>query len=377
MEEFFNLDPINENFYEVFVKLRERPFAETEDAVKVFNEVYYQVTRMVYEHPMPTDIGKYVSDIKANLGWRYSADLVMTMSYFLISLIVKHKRPLNNLFRKRINDEIDGCLYWEPFNNLYKKLSARGQYVKYQFKPNPCEPSVLPQLYVNWGEITHDYDLSALDHVMHLWISEAEREDVAGVISDSMIISFHKRKNNEIEQSHSYLSQYTLKASRNSGGEFNVCHEPAESFEEKRLREKLLQQEKEKKALQERVDELEQDNDRLNTLLAKKKNAVGKDRKFTMGEIVAYCKGCVEWSDAKSVVAMLNKLLRRNATAEDAELVDSIEEEFMQRRYGDTHIEHQTFIPRVGIYNNHVDEQQNNYPMPQLDIEEQKRVANE
>ena len=53
MDEFFKLDPINEYFFEVFVKLHEEPFAVQADELKVFNEVYYQVTRIVYEHPLP------------------------------------------------------------------------------------------------------------------------------------------------------------------------------------------------------------------------------------------------------------------------------------------------------------------------------------
>ena len=66
MDEFFELDPLNESFYEVFVTLREEPFDVQTDGVKVFNEVYYQVTRMVYEHPLPIDLPKYINEIKAN-----------------------------------------------------------------------------------------------------------------------------------------------------------------------------------------------------------------------------------------------------------------------------------------------------------------------
>ena len=67
-----------------------------------------------------------------------------------------------------------------------------------------------------------------------------------------------------------------------------------------------------------------------------KKNETGKERRFTLVEIVEYCKRCVEWRNVESIVAMLNKLLRRIATDEDSELIDSIEVEFMNRKYGDT-----------------------------------------
>ena len=85
MDDFFKLEPLNEKFFDVFVTLREEPFDIHSDEVKVFNEVYYQITRMYYENPMPDDLQNYVSDIKANLGWSYSAELVMSMAYFMIA----------------------------------------------------------------------------------------------------------------------------------------------------------------------------------------------------------------------------------------------------------------------------------------------------
>ena len=63
---------------------------------------------------------------------------------------------------------------------------------------------------------------------------------------------------------------------------------------------------------------------------------IGLTRTFTLGEIVDYCKDAVEWEDARSIVAMLNILLRRTGTDEELELVDSIKNEFVRRRYGNT-----------------------------------------
>ena len=54
MDDFFRLSPVNEDFFEVFQSLRNEPFNVAIDAVKVFNEVYYQVTRMRYLMRCPT-----------------------------------------------------------------------------------------------------------------------------------------------------------------------------------------------------------------------------------------------------------------------------------------------------------------------------------
>ena len=111
------------------------------------------------------------------------------------------------------------------------------------------------------------------------------------------------------------------------------CEEELPETDYKILNDRIYGLQKDKKALMERINELETDNQRLNALLDKKKSN-GRARKFTLVQIVDYCKSCVEWDDVKSIVAMLNKLLRRIATDEDSGLVDSIEAEFLNRRYG-------------------------------------------
>lgn len=73
---------------------------------------------------------------------------------------------------------------------------------------------------------------------------------------------------------------------------------------------------------------------RMAILAGPKKRETKKERQFTLVQIVDYCKNCVSWEDAKTVVAMLNKLLRVGGTKEEADLVDSIEKEFRQRIYG-------------------------------------------
>lgn len=328
MDEFFKLEPINEDFYEVFLHLREEPFAVDVDGTKVFNEVYYQVTRIVYEHPMPTDLGKYIADIKANLGWNYSAELVMTMAYFLLSLIDKNERPLNKFFTKSINEKFGGCLYWKPFKHLFERLRKSGRRVKYGFKPKPCEPKDLQSLYVDWRKITNQFNLSSLDHVVHLW-NDKYRIEIAKLLADSLIDGYANKE--ERIQARSYLYNYREMNLFEGEQDSLSCAEPYISPEEQKLLDRIEVLENEKKAQQSRIVELEAENTRLNTLLEKKKNTTGKGRRFTLVQIVDYCKGCVTWEDAKSIVAMLNKLLRRIATEEDSDLVDSIETEFINR----------------------------------------------
>ena len=99
MDEFFELDRVNNEFYDVDCMLRGEPYSKIHiEVVMVFNEVYYQITRMIYEHPLPNDLPNYISDVKANMGMNYCAEAVMTMSFFLISLIDKHTTLFNKFF---------------------------------------------------------------------------------------------------------------------------------------------------------------------------------------------------------------------------------------------------------------------------------------
>ena len=120
MDEFFELDPINIDFFETFLNLREEPFGIKIDEVKVFNEVYYQTTRLFLEHPIAFDYLDIINDIKANLGWKYSAELVLSMSYWLSETNYKNsytKIYFDSFLKKDFQDSD----YWIPFCQCYNE----------------------------------------------------------------------------------------------------------------------------------------------------------------------------------------------------------------------------------------------------------------
>ena len=328
MDEFFELDPINEKFFEVFVTLKEEPFDVQIDELKVFNEVYYQTTRMIYEHAMPDDIQKYIAEIKENLGWQYSAHIVLTISYFLIIHTDNIARPLNFFTTKKIKSLMVGRPFWRPFWKLSLSLKKQKLYIKYDFKPNPVPVKYLADKYIRWNEITSNYDTDTILEIYNLWHSIDEKKFI-----DRLIETNVKFKSSEIREKYYHISKL-LKESLYGINEKTKTNTELED-RLKELDNKVLVYEKDKKAQQKHIEEIEADNLRLKTLLERKKET-GKDRRFTLVQIVEYSKKCVTWDEAKPIVAMLNKLLRKIRTDEDDELVDSIEEEFINRTYGDT-----------------------------------------
>ena len=348
MEDFFMLDRRNEDFFEVFVKLREEPFDVVMDEVKVFNEVYYQVTRMVFESPSPIDLDTYVNDIKANMGWNYSAELVMSMAYFLLSLIDKKTRPLEKFFTKAINDRFWGCMYWKPFKHRFETLKKLKKSVRYKFEPCPNDVKDLHDKFFNWQSITRNFDVGCMAQVLNLWKNEDDQKEIAKMIVATVTYgSMLKRNDADYDKADKFL-KFNYIIDKKCWKYKEILPYDDDHSQDSRI--KVL--ESENNMLKTRVRDLETDNDRLKAMLEKKKRT-GTARKFTLVQIVDYCKRCVDWNDAKSIVAMLNKLLRRIGTDEDSNLVDSIEEEFKTRVYGNV------FNAPVGQVLEHVDKVEN------------------
>lgn len=311
MEEFFRLDPVNEAFFKTFVKLRDEPFGVELDAMRVFNEVYYTITRVHHALPEGREYSEMISDIKANLGWKYSAELVLTMVFWLTELSLESDYVT---FRYKVAPILRDCDYWKPFSRCSKRLKKSGKRLKYDFMPRPISPYYLREKYISWEQITLFYDLEATQIILNLWGDIEERKEVAAMIKDSVA----QNRSVITEKAH-YVELINILDSHIGEKEIMTDQETTPREE----------------ALQGRIRELEAEVGRLNTLMEEKKQS-GKDRKFTLVQMVDYCKGCVEWNDVKSIVAMLNKLLRRIGTDEDSDLVDSIEAEFLHRKYGDT-----------------------------------------
>lgn len=90
-----------------------------------------------------------------------------------------------------------------------------------------------------------------------------------------------------------------------------------------------------------------------------------------------YCKNCVQLGQVEGIIKMLNIFLRKNGTDEEYGLIDSIEEEFKNRRYGNTFVEQQTVIPNVGNYQPQIKTQNMSIPLSPTEEQKKKLIANE
>lgn len=332
MDFFFTLDPINEFLYETFISLSEKPFSLKADAVKVFNEVYYQVTRMVYEHPMPSDLQFYVSDVKGNLGWNYSAELVMSMAYQIISLMEQKTRPLNKFFTKAISATYGGSIYWRPFKRCFVVLKKKKVTTIHDFLPRPIMADELRAMFVRWSIITNNYDLGAIEHVLNLWSTMADKRIVAEMIKESAANLVDDEKMDQLLR---FFSQCVLPEPFEDEEEYDRCMEPLSTVIQ--YEDEIAQLRKENNDLKSRIAELELDNERLASMKNGKRAAEG-EKQFSLTLLVEYCKNRVRWEDVKDIVAMLNFLMRGECTKEQSAMVDGVEEEFKKRIMGNQYI---------------------------------------
>lgn len=371
MDDILRLDSVNKDYYSLFLKLNEEPFVSDVDELKVFNELYYQLTRMVYEHPVPFDIYKIHADMKCNLGWGSLADIVMSMLASMVLLICENKQhgsaeveeAFSEPFIEALKKYVNLSKYWKVFDICYKNLLEKKKFVKYRFRPHPIEAEKIKGTFVYWKDVTRNYDLDCIEQTIRIWYSDEDRSIIAGLIMANM--DFYSFKSDD--------PIYNLKLNKISNKYLNsstgMCAEPS-LCEYNEVEYNIKDLIKEKEGYKKYIEKLESENKRLKALLEKKKRT-GSARKFTLVQIVDYCKGCVEWEDAKSIVAMLNKLLRYDFTKADSKLVDSVETFFRNRFYGTTYVDHQeVFSGSIGNYKPNIRHQANqigNLPLSQPD----------
>ena len=125
INEFLKDNPLNQELYKTFVKLKGDSLFITLDAEQVFDEVYYQLARMSYENPQSFDINSYIEDIKLRLQWSYGADLVLSMMYVVASLTPLPHLSLNQKKMKAIEEKCWYGLFWHPFMDCLKRLKKK------------------------------------------------------------------------------------------------------------------------------------------------------------------------------------------------------------------------------------------------------------
>lgn len=347
---FYKIEPLNKRFHEVLKTIAISLFEEKKDDTKVFNEVYYQMTRMAYERALPTDLQRYEKEIREDMGSNDAVNLVMSMAYHIMSLVDKDSRQFNSFLLLTIKERYENCPYWKPFSTLYTRLSKGKRRLKYDFQLRPFPANLLSEEYINWQEITGDFNAGAILEILNLWNNDEDKKLLLEMISTSVKFTTPK-----LQQTYHYQVEPTLiKAIVEKE---KLRHESSELEKRiKNLDSTVMILRRENAVFQKIISDLQSENQKMKSLLEENKQD-GSARKLTFVEMINYCKNGVEWGDVKEIVNMLNTLLRGIGTTEDYDLLDSVRTHFKNKKNGDTVSGNKT---SVGDYSNMV-----NFVLPQ------------
>ena len=188
LEEFVEDDYINMAFYNIFLMHPYGFLSLKKGMLRVFNEVYYLLTRIYYEKPKPEDYPRYVSEINEDFGWDIGVDLIMTMIVHYIDLRDATPSTRISVFVDYIRRELEKSPVWEWFLKVTKPIPRRGKSAINPKHPNPVSPSEVEGLDIDWQSLTDDYAAERIGEVLALWSNKKDRLAVGGIISGKPVV---------------------------------------------------------------------------------------------------------------------------------------------------------------------------------------------
>lgn len=200
----FLKEPLAKKLYEVYIDFKQKLPNQKYHTLKLFNEVFYQCSRIIALNKSMPDLSHVLSDIKSNLGWDYSTSIVVNMMYVVLSL-QKNKTPGVTAFIKSIEHHYRLGQYKTPFYNLAETCMAHGEY--FEFKPTfqiplseptmlfPCQSGEDPEgaryapIYISLNVNNH-----FAGEIKQMQLAHA---DVAVGVAEKGANVFHHKKSNE------------------------------------------------------------------------------------------------------------------------------------------------------------------------------------
>jgi hypothetical protein len=136
----FLKEPLNKKLYEVYLSIKRKTPSQDFQTLKLFNEVYYQCSRIIVENNSELELCDIINDIKANLGWNFSTSIVVNMIYAILALRRNNTTEVNS-FLERIVSHYKLEQYKTPFYMMTESCKANGD--SYVFEPHITQDEIL------------------------------------------------------------------------------------------------------------------------------------------------------------------------------------------------------------------------------------------
>ena len=140
MAEFLK-EPLNKKLYDVYMGIKKNAPLQDFHTLGLFNEVYYQCSRIIIENNRDLNLSSVISEIKENLGWDYSSSIVVNMIYAVLSLRHGNTEEINDVLYKIKKHYLFEQRH-PPFYEMSEACKAKGEF--YDFDPIPTTLSDAP-----------------------------------------------------------------------------------------------------------------------------------------------------------------------------------------------------------------------------------------
>lgn len=183
MEEFLR-EPINKRLYYFYLDLNNIrcQIGPDQSMLRLYNEIYYQLTKIEYENNLDFKLDDYTQKIEDNIGKDYSILFVYKM-FFAFLLLRENNSNVARLFQSYVYYRYNRT--WDERTN-----SALGSIIKeekkyfVELRPHTCPIDSLEGEVLQWDEITNNFDPSSIKEVLNFWSSKEEKITVLHLIED-------------------------------------------------------------------------------------------------------------------------------------------------------------------------------------------------
>lgn len=182
LDDFLKDNPLNDAIYDVFLEVKDSYYNLKVSAEVIFNEVYYQCTRLMLDPHPETRVKFYLDDAKDNIGTRYASDLVFSMVYAVLSLQHDSGQSIKRFLRCLEGKNLNIC-YFLAFKAMANR--SKCEYIT-DFSPSPEIPE---RLFVHrpfiWSVVTDDYNQDRIRMIVNLWSSKKDKLAVLKMMEDA------------------------------------------------------------------------------------------------------------------------------------------------------------------------------------------------
>lgn len=331
MDEFLD-NPLDQELHKLFEQLNKWPITFKMDEVVAFNEVHYLITRMAYNRcgDRFADPEYYIRDTYASMGMADATEAVLAMAYVamrITNIITKHTE---REFIGWLEDIIERSRFNNSVINFINDVKKEKKAYSDSFAPCPCPYSVLEYRYIDWKEVTADFEAKAIQDVLALLkdYTDEEKIKICNMMSDALshyaIITYRDQEYpDKINDFYREIDFQIALLKKDHQAIVDMYKEPFSTFSEYEL--KIEQLEK-------KYNQLESEKIRLEAELNKREKSISdKVRMFTLDEIVNYAANNLDLTGASPVQNMLYNLLAENGTYDERKKVNEINHLIIKR----------------------------------------------